>query len=412
MGQEKFFLGRQPILDINQKIIGFELLFRSAESLCSANITDSFQASASVIINALTDFGTNEVLGRHKGYFNVDLEMLMSDSLELLPREQVVVELLETIEINSQVIERCRELKKQGFTIALDDHEYNPAFEELYTLTDIIKVDILQTSPERIPEMMQLLKRWPLTMLAEKVETAEQYAFCSAQGFQLFQGYFFAHPVVLKQKRVDIAQLTLTKLLEKVMREAELSEIEETFKENPNLTYNLLRLVNSVAIGLRERIKTLRHALMVLGLQQLKRWIMLALYASKSDQGVSSPLLEIAASRGKLMELLVKKQQAMLVNTDFSDRAFMTGVLSLVDSLFEVSMEEMVQQLNLDDDIRRALLAREGILGHFLQLTETVEQADFKMASQLMNRTKLTPDHLLEAQLETINWTNGLTGMV
>lgn len=412
VAQEKYFLGRQPILDRNQQIIGFELLFRSAESINRANISDSFQASASVIINALADFGTSEVLGRYKGFFNVDLEMLMSDSLELLPREQVVIELLESIQVNKRVLERCGYLKQQGFAIALDDHVYSPALEELYRVIDIIKVDILQMPPEKIVEMLKPLRCLPVTLLAEKVETAEQYAFCSAQGFHLFQGYYFAHPVVLKQKRVDIAQLALTRLLEQVIREAELGEIEETFKQNPGLTYNLLRLVNSVAIGLRERIKTVRHALMVLGLQQLKRWIILALYASKSDQGVFSPLLEIAATRGKFMELLVKKQPALLVNADFSDRAFMTGILSLVDALFEVSMEEMVQQLNLDGEIRQALLKREGTLGSILQLMEAMEQADFEAAGELMNRTNFSLDHLLEAQLETINWTSGLTGMV
>ena len=412
MSQEKFFLGRQPILDREQQIIGFELLFRSAESLLRANISDSFQASASVIVNALADFGTREVLGRHKGYFNVNLEMLMSDALELLPKGQVVIELLESIEVNAEVVGRCRDLKRLGFALALDDHVYNAVWEPLYPLIDIVKVDILQNPGASMAETLAPLRRWPLKFLAEKVETAEQYTFCVEHGFELFQGYYFAHPVVLKQNRVDIAQLTLTKLLEQVLMDVELREIEETFKQNPNLTYNLLRLVNSVAIGLRERIKTLRHALMVLGLQQLKRWIMLALFASKSVHGVFSPLLEIAATRGKLMELLVKKQPALIVDPDFSDRAFMTGVLSLVDSLFEVSMTEMVRQLNLADDIRRALLNRDGTLGALLQLIEKLEQADFAGVDLLLRQTGIDHDHLLRAQMETINWTNGLTNMV
>lgn len=412
MPQEKYFLGRQPILDREQQLIGFELLFRSAESLLSANISDSFQASASVIFDALTNFGTREVLGRHKGFFNVNLDMLMSDALELLPKEQVVIELLETVEVNTEIIKRCRDLKKLGFTLALDDHKYSASYEPLYALIDIVKLDILQNSPAALSEALVSLKRWPLTFLAEKVETAEQYSYCSALGFELFQGYYFAHPVVLKGNRVDIAQLTLTKLLEQVLRDAELREIEETFKQNPNLTYNMLRLVNSVAIGLRERIKTLRHAIMVLGLQQLKRWILLALFASKSVHGVFSPLLVIAATRGKLMELLVKKQPGLIVDPDFPDRAFMTGILSLVDSLFEVPMEEMVRHLNLADDIRQALLTREGPLGTVLQLTEKLEQADFAGADLLLKENDIPIDNLLCAQMETINWTNSLTNMV
>jgi len=193
-----------------------------------------------------------------------------------------------------------------------------------------------------------------------------------------------------------------------VMAETELSEIEETFKQNPGLTYNLLRLVNSVAIGLRVRIKTLRHALMVLGLEQLKRWITLALYASNESSGAQSPLLEIAAMRGKLMELLVQSLPNP-AGKEFSDRAFMAGILSLIDVLFEVSMSELVEKLNLVDDVRDALLERSGRLGSLLQLAEKLEQTDFAAVNQHLEECGLSLDQLLAAQLETITWSDRLS---
>ena len=405
---EKFFLGRQPILNRSQQIVGFELLFRSAESLLVANFLDTHVASASVILNALSDFGFQDVLGRHKGFFNVTYEMLMSDAVELLPKEQVVIELLETILVDQEVVARCRTLKSLGFKLALDDHVFSPDFASIYQLVDIVKLDVLEIPPGDLAGIVQKLRAWPLTLLAEKVESAQQYAVCSALGFDLFQGYYFARPVILKQNRVDIGKLTMLRLMEQVMAETELSEIEETFKQNPGLTYNLLRLVNSVAIGLRVRIKTLRHALMVLGLEQLKRWITLALYASNDSSGAQSPLLEIAAMRGKLLELLVQS----LPNPggkELSDRAFMTGILSLIDVLFEVPMAELVEKLNLVDDVRDALLQRSGGLGRLLLLAEKLELADFAAVNEHLEKSGISLDQLLSAQLETITWADRLS---
>ena len=405
---EQFFLGRQPILDKRQQIVGYELLFRSPQSLLAASFSDIHLASASVILNTLSDFGFQDVLGRHRGFFNVTRDMLLSDAVELLPKERVVIELLETIMADAEVVERCRALKSLGFTLALDDHVYSPSFETIYRLVDIVKLDVLQVSAQELPGMVAKLRAWPLTLLAEKVESAEQYAACAALGFDLFQGYYFARPVVLKQNKVDVAKLAMLQLMEQVMAETEICEIEETFKKNPGLTYNLLRLVNSVAMGLRVQIKTLRHALTVLGLEQLKRWITLALYASSEGGGAQSPLLELAASRGKLMELLVQSLPGK-VEKEHADRAFMTGVLSLIDVLFEVSMDELVLKLNLVEDVGVALLERKGALGHLLLLAEKLERADLAGLDQDLERGGLSPDQLLAAQLETIAWSDRLS---
>lgn len=391
-----------------QQIVGFELLFRSAESLLAASFLDTHAASASVIVNALSDFGFQDVLGRNQGFFNVSYDMLMSDAVELLPKEQVVIELLESIMADQEVVARCRTLKSLGFKLALDDHIYSPSFHEIYHMVDIVKLDVLEIPPGELAGMVGKLRAWPLTLLAEKVESAEQYAACSELGFDLFQGYYFARPVVLRQNKVDVAKLTMLQLMEQVMAETEISEIEETFKQNPGLTYNLLRLVNSVAIGLRVRIKTLRHALMVLGLEQLKRWITLALYANNDSSGAQSPLLQIAAMRGKLMELLVQS----LPNPggrELSDRAFMAGILSLIDVLFEVSMVELVEKLNLVDDVRAALLDRSGVLGRLLLLAGKLEQADFAGVNEHLGECGLTLDQLLAAQVETIAWSDRLS---
>src|SRR6185369_3207471 len=193
---EKFFLGRQPILDRNQEIVGYELLFRSAD-MDHAVFESYSHASSNVITHALASFGMHEVLGGKFGFINVHLVLLLSEMLELLPVEQSVLELLEIIQIDDQVVERCRELKQLGFQLALDDHEYSTDYAEIYNIVDIVKIDILTIDPGHLPGIIEQLRRWPVRILAEKVETVEQFDACYNLGFDLFQGYFFERPVVL-----------------------------------------------------------------------------------------------------------------------------------------------------------------------------------------------------------------------
>lgn len=405
-GEEKYFLGRQPILDRSQQLVGYELLFRSADTL-TAGVLDSAQASASVILNALADFGIRDVLGRNLGFFNVSEEILMDDALLLLHRDQVVIELLETIPCTPEVVERCRALKGEGFTLALDDHLFSPDFVPLYETVDVVKLDVLATPASELYPMVGKLRSWPLRLLAEKVETAEQHGDCMAQGFELFQGYYFARPVVLKKNRADIGRLTLVRLFNQLLAEAELSEIEETFRQNPNLTFSLLRMVNSVAFGCKEKIRTLRHAITVMGIGQLRRWIMLALFASREGKG-GGPLLEVALMRARLMETLARYRLEMAADREFVDRAFMTGVLSLVDVLLETTMTEAVAGLNLSDDVRQALLGGEGVLGSLLRLADHLVRTEFEAVIPLMAECRLELGQLVRAQRDAVLWTNAL----
>jgi EAL and modified HD-GYP domain-containing signal transduction protein len=400
---EKFFLGRQPILDRNQEIIGYELLFRAAERNV-AEFESYSQASASVITSALASFGIDEVLGGKFGFINVHLGLLLSEMLEVLPVEQTILELLEFIELDEQVLERCRELKEIGFKLALDDHEYSDDNAEIYNVVDIVKIDILQTGMEALPEIVRGLRKTPVKILAEKVETVEQFDICYRMGFDLFQGYFFERPVVLNKRRIDVSGMAMLKLLQQLTMDAPLNEIEQTFKENPSLSYNLLRLVNSVAMGMREKIKTLRHAILMLGTEHLRRWTQLSLFAGNDSRGLNNPLLEMAAVRGRLMEILVKQRNGTVANDEQSEAAFMTGILSLLEVLFETPMSEIIASLNLTDDVSDALLSRSGQLGSMLTLAEKLEVTDFDAVTPLLAECRVSLDQLLTAQLEAFNW--------
>lgn len=403
MSSQDIFLARQPILDRAQRTVAYELLFRTGNT-SGVSITDDMQATASVIHHAFSEMGLQTVLGSQLGFINVSADMLLSDLVELLPKAHIVLELLETIRVDDAVIERCRALKQSGFTLALDDFMFDESYRPLLELVDIVKIDILQHSREALPSMVKQLRQWPVKLLAEKVDSAEQAAYCQSLGFDLFQGYYFARPLVLSAKRTDPSQLALIQLLGLVLRDADTSQIEQIFKQHPNLTYNLMRLVNSVASGVHRSIASVSQAIVVLGRKQLQRWLQLLLFTLQGGSVYPSPLLLLAAARGKMMELLAAKQQR---NADFCDEAFMAGILSLIDALIDKPLADVARELNLDERLVAALLRREGELGVLLQLVESVEHPDLDSTKSLLVKTgALSLSDLTAAQIEAMAWAN------
>jgi c-di-GMP-related signal transduction protein len=262
-----YLVGRQPILNRLEEVVAYELLFRSPRSLSSAFVSDATMASANVMINILSNFGISDVLGSHRGFINVEVDLLMSDSIDILPAEMIGLELLENIKITPDVVERCRRLKAKGCLLALDDHEYGQEYEVLYDgLIDVVKFDVIKTPLEHLYEMTTRFKKYPVKMLAEKVDSRAVYLRSRGMGFELFQGYFFARPSLIQKRRLEDSAGILFELLRKLNDDLSIDSIEDTFRKSPALTYKLLLLVNSVATGMREKIRTVRHALTIVGL--------------------------------------------------------------------------------------------------------------------------------------------------
>lgn len=399
------FLGRQPILDRNQRIVAYELLFRSSGQSTGANVTNDMLATAHVITRAFGELGIAGVLGDKKGFINISADLLLSDMIELLPQDKVVIELLETIQVDAQIISRCRELKAMGFSLALDDFSGDSQFGPLFDIVEVVKFDLPQMGQEALEKHVNHIKRWPVKLLAEKVEDIDQAIQCKGLGFDLFQGYYFARPVVLSGKHADSSKLMLLKLIGLVLDDADAPVIEQVFKHDPSLSYNLLRLVNSVAMGMRSRISSLRQAIVVLGRQQLQRWLQLLLFVNPGGD-LQNPLLELAATRGKLMELLAMAQSER--DKDHHDRAFMTGIMSLLDTLLGMPMEEVVKQVSLASDVENALLNHEGELGNLLLLVEKMERNDFHAAEGLLADMQLNLGNLMQAQIEAMRWAHML----
>jgi EAL and modified HD-GYP domain-containing signal transduction protein len=400
------FFGRQPILDARGALVGYELLFRDRANQSQAVVTDQTQATATVITHAFCQLGIAEALGHTRAFINVDKEFLHHDAIELLPTGKVVVEVLEHGEITAEVIERCRYLKQRGYTIALDDiiHLPEPA-RPILDIVDIIKVDLALLDDAGLTALVAQLKAWPAaTLLAEKVETREQMERCRELGFQLFQGYFFARPALVSGRRLNPAQTTLLRLTNLLAQDAENDEIETAFKQEPALTLNLLRITNSVAMGLANKITSIRSAITMLGRRQLQRWLQLLLYADpQRPEASANPLLLLAATRGRHMELLVQHLRPR--DRNGADLAFMTGIMSLMPSVFQAPMQEILTQITVADEVQVALLERAGEVGALLNLTEAAEGSTEQRVAELLARTpNLDWDALASTLTHAMQW--------
>jgi EAL and modified HD-GYP domain-containing signal transduction protein len=369
------YLGRQPILDRENLLYGYELLFRSARLPNAAIISDDSAATATVITHAFGELFLGEALDNKKIFINVGAELLFSDILEFLNPEQVVLEILETIEITPAVVARCEHLRHKGFTLALDDIlEVTPAIRPLLPLVSIVKLLLLEDWEEKATRMAHDLHHFPVRLLAERVETQEQFKKCASLGFSLFQGYFFACPTVLHGHGLSHNRLTLVTLLNEILDDVDTAVLEETFKSSPSLSVNLLRLTNSVAFGRDIRIISLRHAITLLGREQLRRWLQLLLFSSPDNQQqlADNPLLQLAATRAYLMENLVLTQKTE--EHVLAEQAFMVGIMSILPAVLEMRMEDVLAQLsNLPLRVHEALLGRKGRLGNLLLLVESLE---------------------------------------
>ena len=403
---DDIYIGRQPILDRDQNLIAFELLFR-LDTSTDAVVTNNVFATANVIVNAYGALGIQEVLGQQRGFVNVDAELLMSDAICMLPSKNVVLEILESVEITDEIIQRCIELKQMGYQLALDDVvQINKEIELLLPIVNVVKLDILSLEKEALVSIVNQLKRWPVLLLAEKVNSSEQAKQCMELGFDMFQGYYFAKPEILSGKRADPAKISLLNLLTLAMSDCDVADIERELKHQPGLSYNLLRMANSSALGFSKNINSIKQAIMVLGRKQLQRWVQLLLYvADNKNEKMSDAMLKMAATRGKMMELIAAVDRPH--DKSHQDRAFMVGILSLLDALLGIEMTEIIEKLSIPTDTSQALLMRNGRLGQELKLIEENEKGEIASVKTILAELNfLSLSELTALELEALGWAN------
>ncbi|TCV90792.1 EAL and HDOD domain-containing protein [Sulfurirhabdus autotrophica] len=402
--QDQAFIGRQAILDKQQKIVAYELLFRHSGTATTAEITDDVHAGTRVIANAFGNMGSQWVLGDKFAFINIATPMLESEFLELLPARQVVLEILETVLPTPELIQRCKELRAMDFRLALDDYEHTPEMTPFLDVVDFVKLDIQKLGPVKTAETVKILKNYPVKLVAEKVETHGEFKGCKNLDFDFYQGYYFAHPETLTAKIINPAHANVLQLLNQVRKNEDIKDIELAFKRDVALSFKLLRYINSVGFGLSCEIQSIKHAVSILGYQQLYRWLTLLLVTAGTSESTPPALMKTAVTRGRLTELLGQDH----LDKNDRDNLFIVGVFSLLDAMLEMPMESVLDKLSLPENIADALLTRQGIYGPFLELTEACEGTDVDRIESLAEALQLEPDAVNKAHFEALAWVETL----
>jgi EAL and modified HD-GYP domain-containing signal transduction protein len=406
---DEFFLARQPILGRDQNVFAYELLFRAAGEHEDANITDSAAATAAVISHA-SQLGMEQVVGEQLAFVNVDEFVLMSDFVRFLPPHQVILEILETVTPTPRLLARVVELKQLGFKFALDDVvAFSPEIDSLVALVDIIKVDIQGVARADLSSLTCALRRPQKKLLAEKVETQEEFNLCLALGFDYFQGYHFARPHMLSGRKIAPSDVAILGLLDLLKSQADDRTIETAVKRDALVSLNLLRLVNSRAARPGQRIDSLAQALQLLGRRQLQRWLQILLYtAPGATVELKSPLLQMASTRGKLLELMSLKVTPN--DPAAADTAFTVGIMSLTEAMLSVPMHDILENVDVAAEVRAALIDRTGTFGQMLRVAEVLENAvSGRPLSAALKKLGLTVKEIRDIEFAAFEWVQELS---
>ncbi|VXC24576.1 Diguanylate phosphodiesterase [Burkholderia sp. 8Y] len=401
------YVGRQPILDGAGALAAYELLFRDSPEN-RARVDDDVQATAHVVARTVGEIGVPAVLGLHPGYVNMSRELIFDDIVHLMQPERFVLELLESIVLDDALFKRCAQLRRDGFRFALDDvTRLDDVLLAALPSVDIVKVDVLAAERSHLRELASLVKKHGKLLVAEKVETHEDFVQARDLGFDLFQGYFFARPQVLSARRASPARATLLRLLSVLGSEPDMRVLEAELKRNPDIVLQLMRLANSSAHARGRDVSSLKEAVAAAGTRQLMRWTQLLLYADGSGlPWRSDPLLQLVGTRARFMELAAGALRPS--DEAFSDAAFMAGIFSLVHVVVDMQPAEIVDKLHLAADIRSAILAGEGELGALLGIARAAERGDIgaidesRLAHPALDA--LTPALLATLQVEAAAW--------
>lgn len=394
------FLARQPIFDSNQKVYAYEILYRSGVTNAFTEGVGADAASSKVILDTFQNFGLENITGGKPAFINFSSTLIMEEIATFLPKEYLVVELLETIEPTSEIVEKCRQLKEAGYTIALDDFVYSPGFEPLIELADIIKVDFMQSTPWEIRKLRARFLYRNITFLAEKVETWDDFYLAKDLDFRLFQGYFFAKPEILTTNSLSPLEVNCFQLVSKVNQvHIDFNELATIIYRDLSLTYNLLRLVNSAAFGKRQRITSVHHALVMLGEMEIRKWVTLialqGMSIKKADASVSLSLI-----RARFGELLAQKLGWKRYEGDL----FLAGLFSMLDVLLQRPLESILEEVHASPIVKDILLNCSGPLADVYHAVLAYETGDWDAIEKSANQLNLQVSALTQAYLEAIQW--------
>ncbi len=379
-------LARQPIFDPDLNLHAYELLFRNThENHSGVPQIDGDKATTEVINRTFLEIGIERVLGNKRGFINLTRPFLTGDITLPFDTSQIVLEVLEDIAIDDEIVQSISELSDAGYTIALDDFIFKEELRSLVKAASIIKIDILALTDEELVEHVEILKQENVTLLAEKVETAEQFEQCKQLGFELFQGYFFCKPTIINDRPLPDNKASALRLLSELQNEeaTSLEKIEQLIGQDASLSFKLLRTLNSAAFGLPRHIDSIRQGVMMLGLKTIKSWATIIAFSDAEPS--TSELLTLALVRAKMAELLAESFNCN------EETAFLVGLFSPLDAILLKPMDELLETLPLEQNVKIALLDGSGDLGDLLKFVLSYE----------LNEIICVPDNITIEQLNT-----------
>jgi c-di-GMP-related signal transduction protein len=405
------FLFRQPILNRQQELSAYQLSLRSSRQSMD---DPGYCHAPAALCAAYCELGLQSALRNTSAFIGIDPDFLQQEALELLPSAGVVLELILAGVPDAALLKRCQDLRERGYTLALSDYRgIDDRSRPLLPLVKVIKIDLGTTDEAQLQELAGSLRKLPIRLLAEGVGSREQMLRCHHLGFELFQGRYFARAEMVSGRRLSASQAALIRLINLVGRDVETPLIEDAFKHQPALTLNLLRVVNSIGrrgSRLAQPVTSLRHAITLFGRRQLQRWLSLLLLApgSEASDPTRSPLLQVAALRGRMMEFLVELGPPG-DHRKLAELAFITGILSMMPTALGLPMSEILEQIAVENPVRNALCEHQGLLGNLLGLLECFDNDDAPGCDRLLSAL---PGHLDRHTLNTclsiaLRWLNG-----
>jgi EAL and modified HD-GYP domain-containing signal transduction protein len=382
-------LARQPIFDADLKLQAFELLYRAVGE--DGRPLDGGRATATVLVAALADVGLQRLVGEQRAFLNVDREFLMTFRPLPLPADRVVLELVEDQLIDDELVGVLAELVEAGYSLALDNFDYRPEYEPLLGLADIAKLDVQALTPEQQTDNIARLREHGLEIIAEKVETREELESCRRLGITRFQGFFFERPELVKGRPTPTLRLgAIAELLD--ADDDDFEALEALIRNDVGVSHKLLRLANSAHVAPRHEVRSIRHALTLIGGRTVRRWTTLLMLAEA--RGHAHELLVTALIRGRCCEV-----RALRTTGADPDRAFTAGLFSVADALLDTPLPEVLDALPFDETMTAALLDHAGPEGRILKAVVDYEHGRFDDAAADNDVTGLS-----DAYYDAVEW--------
>ena len=394
----KRFLARQPIFNCERAVYGYELLYRSgAENRYDAPSVEMASAST---VDSLLLFGIDRLTPGCRSFVNCTRDFLVRDFATMLPKDRVVLEMLETIQVDDEVLAACRRLKQIGYLLALDDFLDQPAWKPLVALADFIKVDLLATSPE---DQMRLAREYAplrIRMLAEKVETYEDFHRTQQCGYTYFQGFFFSRPEMLSRRDIPSNKLNYLLVLQAVNREQmDLQDVSERIKAEASLSFRLLRYLNSPAFPLIVEVHSIPHALSLLGERGIRKWVSMIAVACMAE-GKPTELVALPLMRARFCELLGERAG----HPESANDLFLLGLLSAMDAILDMTMSDVLKEIAIGEDIRTALLGKSNGPRKILDLVLNYERGNWEEVSGAAANLGISEEVITSLYVESVGW--------